>query len=323
MGIGSRIESKTPNSNITTEETKQVISKELDVKLTQPIYQLSDLILPVTTASSIADFLAYRKHEHLIFHNWGLTHTHKHQRQTAINFYGAPGTGKTMAAHAIAHELNQPLIMVDYAELESKYVGETSKNITQIFKQAKEHQAIIFFDEADAILSRRVTNMSHATDVSVNQTRSVLLTLMNHHEGLIIFTTNFIENYDPAFMRRILAHIHFELPDLEGRKKLWQQYMSPRLPHRTDVILLAEVSNGLSGSDIANCVLKAAMSAARQHSSYVEQHHFQKAIDEVLHSKAANTKKSSETTTKIEQRIVSEDYVKTQLGSQTVEDLKA
>ena len=196
--------------------------------------------------------------------------------------------------------------------IESKYVGETSKNITQIFEQAKRHKAIIFFDEADAILSRRVTNMSHATDVSVNQTRSVLLTLMNHHDGLIIFPTNFIENYDPAFMRRILAHIHFELPDLAGRKKLWQQYISPLLPHSADISLLAEMSNTLSGSDISNCVLKAAMSAARQHCSHLEQHHFQKAIDEVVSSKAANTQKHSATPAQIEQRIVSEDYVKAQ-----------
>ena len=318
MGIGSRIETKIQHGAI--EEAKHT---ESDIKLTQAHYQLSDLILPATTSSSIADFLAYQQHEHLIFNQWGLTHTHKHQRQTAINFYGAPGTGKTMAAHAIAHALNQPLIMVDYAALESKYVGETSKNITQIFEQAKRHKAIIFFDEADAILSRRVTNMSHATDVSVNQTRSVLLTLMNHHDGLIIFTTNFIENYDPAFMRRILAHIHFELPDLAGRKKLWKHYISPLLPHSADISLLAEMSNSLSGSDISNCVLKAAMSAARQHCSHLEQHHFQKAIDEVVSSKAANTQKHSATPAQIEQRIVSEDYVKAQLGLQTVEDLKA
>lgn len=121
-----------------------------------------------------------------------------------------------MAAHAIAHELNKPLIAVNYAEIESKYVGETSKNITALFNTAKEQDAIIFFDEADAMLSRRVTNMSHATDVSVNQTRSVLLTLMNDHEGLIIFTTNFVSNYDPAFMRRILSHILFDLPNADN-----------------------------------------------------------------------------------------------------------
>ncbi len=224
-----------------------------------------------------------------------------------------------MAAHAIAHELKQPLLIVDYASLESKYVGETSKNITQIFKQAKEQNAIIFCDEADAILSRRVTNMSHATDVSVNQTRSVILTLMNDHEGLIIFTTNFIENYDPAFMRRILAHIHFELPDLACRQKLWQKYIPATLPHNVDIPLLAELSNDLSGSDISSCVLKAAMSAARQSSQFIGLEHFKKAIDDIMQSKAANTP----TKNKIQERSVTEDYVASKIGTVAMQELKA
>lgn len=314
MGIGARIESEG------NQATKDKEIKEAQCHIVVPKFSLSDLIIPDTTSASIADFLAYKKHEQLIFEQWGLTHTHRHQRQTAINFYGASGTGKTMAAHAVAKELKQPLMIVDYANLESKYVGETSKNISDVFKQAKEQQAIIFFDEADAILSRRVTNMSHATDVSVNQTRSVLLTLMNDHEGLIIFTTNFIENYDPAFMRRILAHIHFELPDLSCREKLWQQYIPHSLPHQIDIKKLAQISNTLSGSDISSCVLKAALSAARQHHQHLKLEHFQQAIDEVMHSKAANTETN---TTKIEQRIVNKDYVMAQLGAQTVEDLKA
>lgn len=307
MGIGSRVEIKEDQSK-----------KSDNVSLVVPKYGLSDLIIPSTTDSSISDFLAYKKHENLIFNKWGLSQTHSHQRQTAINFYGAPGTGKTMAAHAIAKELQQPLIMVDYASLESKYVGETSKNITEIFRQAKEYQAIIFFDEADAILSRRVTNMSHATDVSVNQTRSVLLTLMNDHEGLIIFTTNFIENYDPAFMRRILAHIQFELPDLECRRKLWKKYIPDSLPHAVDIGNLAELSETLSGSDISNCVLKAAMSAARQGHLNLNIEHFKQAIDEVLQSKNANSKSEM----KIEKRNVSESYVQSQLGEEKMKGLK-
>lgn len=101
-------------------------------------------------------------------------------KQIAINLYGLPGTGKTMAAHAIASALKRPMFAVNYADIESKYVGETSKNLTRLFKEAELIDAIIFFDEADAMLSRRVTNMSNSTDVSVNQTRSVLLTLMNN-----------------------------------------------------------------------------------------------------------------------------------------------
>lgn len=310
MGIGKRIEAD-KNQN----EKKQ----QDHINLVFPKYSLSDLIIPSTTEASLADFLSYKKHEQLIFNEWGLSQTHHHQRQTAINFYGAPGTGKTMAAHAIATELKKPIIMVDYASLESKYVGETSKNITEIFKQAKEQQAVIFFDEADAILSRRVTNMTHATDVSVNQTRSVLLTLMNDYDGLIIFTTNFIENYDPAFMRRILAHIEFELPDLICREKLWGKYIPTSLPHNINLKTLAELSDTLSGSDISNCVLKAAMSAARQNFSNVSIEHFKKSIDEVIHSKNANNKSS----TKVEKKAVSETYVQSQIGEQKMKELKA
>jgi len=310
MGIGARIEVE--------EKEVEVINPD-NVNLIFPKFSLSDLIIPETTSSSIADFLAYKKHEELIFGKWGLSKTHNHHRQTAINFYGMPGTGKTMAAHAIAKELKQSLIIVDYASLESKYVGETSKNISEIFRKAKEQQAIIFFDEADAILSRRVTNMSHATDVSVNQTRSVLLTLMNDYQGLIIFTTNFIENYDPAFMRRILAHIHFELPDFECRVKLWQQYIPDTLPHQVEMNALAEISETLSGSDISNCVLKAAMSAARQDDISLKFKHFKQAVDEVLLSKAANLKQDI----KIEKRIVSEEYVKSKVGETKMQEMKA
>lgn len=304
MGIGARVESNKDEKNI-----------QYEVIL--PKYSLSDLIIPAITEANVADFLAYKKHEQLIFKDWGLEQTHRHQKQTAINFYGAPGTGKTMAAHAIAKELQQPLIIVDYANLESKYVGETSKNITDIFKQAKEKQAILFFDEADAILSRRVTNMSHATDVSVNQTRSVLLTLMNDHKGLIIFTTNFIENYDPAFMRRILAHIHFELPDAICREKLWKKYMPSALPHKVDLKVLAEISGTLSGSDISSCVLKAAMSAARQGCQDLKLEHFKQVIDEILQSKAANAQSKIQ----FEKRLVSEDYVKSQIEGESIQEI--
>lgn len=177
----------------------------------------------------------------------------------------------------------------------------------------------VIFDEADTILSRRVTNMSHATDVSVNQTRSVLLTLMNNHEGLIIFTTNFIANYDPAFMRRILSHILFDLPNTDNRLKLWQKYIPVKLPHNANLQHLAEKSEGLSGSDIANCVLKSALSASRNGDSMVSNHHFEKAIDEIKVSQRANSQGSFNSTAT---RQVSEEYVKSQLDEKTFNQLK-
>lgn len=301
MGIGKRVSSE-PD-----ETSGDSLVNTYDVSL-------SDLIVPDSTRAALDDFLAYRKHEDLIFDRWGLINTHSRNRQTAINFYGPPGTGKTMAAYAISQELSQPLLMINYSELESKYVGETSKNITSIFQGAKKNNSIIFFDEADAILSRRVTDMTHATDVSVNQTRSVLLMLMNQHDGLIIFTTNFIENYDPAFMRRILAHVKFELPDLECREKLWRKYIPSDYPLNVEIDVLAIQSDGLSGSDISSCVLKAALSAARQGLSEVNLNQFQAAINEIKNSKAENSKVRSWPKTNVSERIVSEDYVMEKIG---------
>lgn len=303
-------------------EANKTINSEESLLMLHPEFTLDDLVVPEITLHAIQDFLAYQKYKSLIFDDWGLSETHQNKQQIAINLYGLPGTGKTMAAHAIAHALKKPLIAVNYSEIESKYVGETSKNISALFERAKNSNAIIFFDEADAILSRRVTDMSSATDVSVNQTRSVLLTLMNNHEGLVIFTTNFVENYDPAFMRRILSHILFELPCIENRERLWRKYIPQKLPINTNIRLLAENSDGLTGSDISNCVLKAAMSAARSGESSVESTHFENAIKEVKASQNANKNlKYSLPSEVIEENIVSEHYVKSQLNNKHIKDL--
>lgn len=97
--------------------------------------------------------------------------------------------------------------------------------------------------------------MHTSSDVSVNQTKSVLLNTLDSYTGVCIFTTNFIRNYDPAFMRRISQHIYFPLPDLEQRKRLWEYYLVPSLPYNADIQLLAEMYSAISGADIANSVL--------------------------------------------------------------------
>lgn len=289
-----------------------------DYEFTKPKFTLKDIILPQATSSALEDYIYFVKVQDEIFNNWGLGETHKFSKQLAVNLYGEPGTGKTMAAHVIASELNKPLISVNYSEIESKYVGETAKNITKLFMLAKEQGAILFFDEADAILSKRVTNMSSATDVSVNQTRSVLLSLMNDHEGIIIFTTNFIENYDAAFMRRILSHIKFTLPESYQRKSLWEKYIPSRLPvEDLNILELVSRSNGLSGSEISNCVLKAAIKAARLEVPKIEMDYFYSSILEVLSSKRENKSKLC-----IDKNFVDEDYVVSQIGLNETKELK-
>lgn len=272
----------------------------------EPKWSLDEIILPDEVRNQILDVATYADNSHRVFEMWGFKRTHKFSRRIGINLYGAPGTGKTMAAHAIAHELGRKILVVNYADIESKYVGETPKNIRKAFEAAKASGSILFFDEADAILSKRVTNMTSATDVSVNQTRSVMLMIMNDYQDFVIFATNFISNFDPAFMRRISTHIEFKLPDLDCRKKLWSHYLLPTMPNNVDIDELASKYDGISGSDIANAVLMAAFKAARLKVRIVFKEYIFEAVESTLASKNANSGVT------VERRVVSENYVKEQ-----------
>ena len=283
----------------------------------EPRYSLDDLILPEHVKEQIHDVVNYAHNSEVVFNTWGLEKTHKYSKRMGINFYGEPGTGKTMAAHAVAKYLGRKILMVNYADIESKYVGETPKNIHKAFRAASESQSVIFFDEADAILSRRVANMSHATDVSVNQTRSVLLTLLNDYQDFVLFATNFIENFDPAFMRRIARHVHFLLPDLECRKQLWRRYIPESMPNDINIDKLAEDFEGISGSEMSTAVLNAAFKAARRKHKLVSHHDVDEAIKAILKSKQAN-KKEKVRDVVTEKRVVSKEYAKQQ--TEAVED---
>ncbi len=276
--------------------------------LTQPAYSLADIVLQDSQSRAIQEVLALARYDELIYRTWGLEKVIKRGRGLKVNLYGAPGTGKTMAAHAIANELQQPVLEVSYAEIESKYVGETSKNIVALFHAAKEENAVLLFDEADALLSKRVTEMHNSSDVSVNQTRSVLLKLLDEYEGVCFFTTNFIRNYDPAFMRRITRHIYFGLPDEAQRERLWAHYLIDSLPHNASPLELAKKHPGVSGSDIANAVLNAAIHAAAAQADLISQQDLETAVGDILLAKQKNRQGS------VEAREVSEEYVKAQLN---------
>ena len=265
--------------------------KSITWRITTPKFQFKDLILGYTTMAHLRDVISYYKNRDLLFDTWGLAERYSNQDGLAVNLYGEPGTGKTMAAHAIANALGKRMLPVDYAEIESKYVGETAKNLTALFRVAAEHEAIIFFDEADALLSKRVSNMSSATDVSVNQTRSVLLTLLNDYKGIVLFATNYIHNYDPAFLRRIRFHISFHLPDASLREALWKQYIPSKMPCHVDYRALAERFDGVSGSDIAAAVFNAAVRAARTQAEEVSRSHLETAIQDIIDVKMANLSK--------------------------------
>lgn len=275
-----------------------------------PIYTIDNIILSDKTKEELRTVVNSRKNWDKVFIDWGLGDVLKQRKSLFVNLYGAPGTGKTMAAHGIAAAINKKIICVNYADIESKYVGDTSKNLTALFKYAKGNDDIIFFDEADALLSKRVTNMSNSTDVSVNQTRSVLLTLLNDYSGMVIFATNFISNFDAAFMRRIQYHIKFELPNEQMRIRLWNRYIPEKMPAMLDVERISREYDNLSGSDISTAVLRAALKAANNDDEVIPYEYFEEAVKSILVSKSENAGGN----VTVQTRQVSEEYALKQLG---------
>lgn len=293
--------------------TKSFNSKEMSggYALQPPKYEFKDIILNEVQYQRVKLAIAYDEYKSLLMDKWKMKVLYPESNGLFINLYGESGTGKTMTAHAIAAELNRQIVMVNYAEIESKYVGETSKNLVNIFTFAQENNAVLIFDEADALLSKRVTNMTSSTDVSVNQTKSVLLNIMNDYEGVVVFTTNFISNYDFAFMRRIPFQIEFPLPDKKQRIQIWEHYLSTNMPYRLNIDEISQKYEDVSGSDIANSVLNAALYAVTEKSSIVTENYFYRALDELIKAKQANKKNEPRI---VSQREVTEEYARKQLG---------
>lgn len=229
-----------------------------------PRRRLQDLILPEETMQQLRGMLTKIRYHRVLYEDFGLSDVDPYGGRTAINLYGPPGTGKSFAAEAIADELGMGLIRANYAEIESKYVGETAKNIRAAFKKATEAQALLFFDEADSILGRRLSNVRQSTDHAVNVSRSVMLLELDRFSGVTVFATNLASNYDTAFVRRILGHIEMPLPDAEGRAQLWRYHIPERMPaalSSKDWARLVAESEGLAGGDILNIVINAAAMA--------------------------------------------------------------
>jgi SpoVK/Ycf46/Vps4 family AAA+-type ATPase len=250
-----------------------------------------DVILPPTTRRLLDAALAQVTQYDLIFNRWGLGERHPTGLALAFNFAGPPGTGKTICAEAIAHSLGRRLLLVRYGELESMWMGETPKNIAAIFSKARDEQAVLFFDEADAIATRRSTSVDSGIQRESNTTVSVLLQELESYNGVVIFATNLAANFDPAFERRIRTHVLFEMPGEAEREKIWRVQLHPsRTPVAPDVDFQALATRyEVSGGDIRNAVLKAALAAAAEpipdSSKRIHQHHFETSMQEVVAAK--------------------------------------
>lgn len=237
---------------------------DLTLAVTEPVRTMDELIVADAVRGRIDVALSRIENHHLIYQDWGLASIDPHRRGTALNLYGPPGTGKSLAAEAIADRMGRPFVDVEYADIESRYVGQTPKNIIRCFEAATETKAVLVFNEADSILGSRLSDVRQSADHGVNVSRATMLRQLDLFDGLVVFTTNFPRNYDPAFVRRILDHVHFDLPDAETLGRLWARLLPEQLPLADDVerSQLVERSVGLAGGDLTNVVVLAAGLAA-------------------------------------------------------------
>jgi len=213
-----------------------------------------DVVLAPETRRMFEEAIGSMRHHKTIYSDWGFGAVDPMGRNMILNFYGPPGTGKTLAAEALAGTLKCQYIHIGISELESKFVGETAKNISAAFKAAAMEGALLFFDEADTLLGARLSSVTQGIDNEINAMRSTLLIELERFEGIVVFATNFARNYDNAFVSRIRYHIEFKLPDLEGRKRLWRRLLVAGIPVSENREVLVErgaaASEGLSGREI-------------------------------------------------------------------------
>lgn len=279
------------------------------IEVRTPRWKFKDIYIDHKVLDTIERTLTIAKFKEKLFHEWNLGNGSGNGRAIVLNFYGPSGTGKSMTGEAIAGELGKKLYAVNYPELESKYVGETPKNIKKVFDKAQSEDAVLIFDEADSFLGKRLTNVTQSADYGVNITRSVMLLELEKFSGIVIFTTNLEKNYDEAFKRRILADIPFSMPDRDARKAIWDIYLNRGMPLNKDITstLFADKYLGISGADIKDITLYAAVSALRRggDSAILDVDDFDSAYDTIIQRK--NDKNMH---IRVEHEMISEEQYK-------------
>jgi SpoVK/Ycf46/Vps4 family AAA+-type ATPase len=245
----------------------------------QPQFAFEQLVLPEAVKDQLITAVEAIRLRARIYDDWGLRAIEP-APSVALNLHGPPGTGKTLAAHAIAARLGMPIIMAGYAELESKFHGDGPKNIKAAFQAATEQNALLFVDEADSLLSRRLTDVNQGSEQAINSMRSQIVLCLDQFTGVVVFSTNLVENYDKAFESRV-RHFHFPLPDDAARQVIWRTLLVPQLPLAADVDLaeLAAATDGLSGRSIKLVIIAAAERVALAGRDRVEVADFRLAIE--------------------------------------------
>lgn len=228
----------------------------------EPQRRLDEVVLPPERMEQLREIECHIKNRSRVYVDWGFQKKLSLGRGLNVLFSGSSGTGKTMAAEALSREIGLDLYKIDLSSVVSKYIGETEKNLKRIFDEAEESNAILFFDEADALFGKR-SDVKDAHDRYANVEISYLLQKMEEHEGIVILATNLSRNMDEAFLRRMQFVVEFPFPEEDYRLLIWRSLLPEEAPVGEDLDL--EFLAGklqLAGGSIKNILVAAAFLAA-------------------------------------------------------------
>ncbi len=233
----------------------------------EPRYGWNDIVLPPEKAQKLHHIASWIKFRRVVHRDWGFGQKLSRGKGLNVLFTGPSGTGKTMAAEVLAGELSLDLYQIDLSTVVSKYIGETEKNLSAIFREAEQTQTLLFFDEADALFGKR-TEVKDAHDRYANIEVNYLLQRVEQYEGVVILATNLQQNLDDAFLRRMQEVLEFPFPDADLRERIWRGHFPKGAPVGTDIDFRFLAQNfKWPGGNIKNIVLSAAFLAAQESKS--------------------------------------------------------
>jgi SpoVK/Ycf46/Vps4 family AAA+-type ATPase len=232
----------------------------------------ADLVVPDDVTAQLREIRSWVANRERVLGDWGFNRKLSRGKGPATLFAGPPGTGKTMAVEIIARDLGLDLYTIDLSAIVSKWIGETEKNLDRVFQAAEHGNAVLCFDEADALFGKR-SEVSDAHDRYANIEISYLLQKLETYQGLAVLTTNMLENVDEAFIRRLAFKVHFPFPEVAERRAIWERIWPPETPREDDVDLDALAAGyRLSGGNIKNVALASAYVAAAEGSAVAMRH---------------------------------------------------
>jgi hypothetical protein len=232
-----------------------------------------DLVVPDDIGRTIAELVEQLRHRALVLGRWGFQRKLGKGVGTTALFSGEPGTGKSMVAGLIAKTLGLELYQIDLSRVMSKWIGETEKNLAKVFDAAETGHVVLLFDEADALLGKRTTDVKSANDRYANVETNYILQRIEQFHGIAILTSNLEKSIDPALSRRLSFELRFPFPDVEQRTEIWRRMLPAELPvaGAINFAMFAERFE-IAGGHIRNVVLRAAYLAASDGSALTEAH---------------------------------------------------